>query len=155
MGSTGWPPSGDELFGPPAAGTARALDSTELAGIRRRLLLARNFSVRPRALPAEGWREMLEVAYRTYVADVAALLVDRRRMQEQLAALRRIAVAAEAALVEDHGERQEPALARLVEALKSAGYETTPASRRPSTAHSDDCAIWTGTACTCTDAVGL
>ena len=51
-----------------------------------------------------------------------ALLDDRRELLETIAALRRVAVAAEAALAESRAGQQAKRAADLVRALELAGY---------------------------------
>src|SRR6266568_2727482 len=68
------------------------------------------------------WHELLLQAHRTYVADVDALLEERRHLLETIAALRRVAVAAEAALFESRAGQQGKRLEALLRALEMAGY---------------------------------
>jgi hypothetical protein len=134
--TTGDPPSGEQLFGPPPAGQAKKLTAPELSGIRRRLMLKRETAddlgpmvEGPEACRKlwESWRGLLHIEKRTYVLDVAALLEDRHRLLEELAAHHRIATATEALFhesrVSEQGQRLSSAVKR---ALAMAGYDTRP-----------------------------
>jgi hypothetical protein len=72
----------------------------------------------------------LAEARRTYVADVGVLLDDRRELLETIAALRRVAVAAEAALAESRAGQEAKRAAELVRALEVAGYAGTSGEPR-------------------------
>ena len=77
------------------------LREPEITALRRRLLIARHLAgTSVEASPMADRHELLLQAHRTYVADVDALLEERRHLLETIAALRRVAVAAEAALFE-------------------------------------------------------
>jgi hypothetical protein len=94
------------------------LREPEIAALRHRVLLARHLAAH---VETHG-QGALQEARRTYVADVEALLADRRELLETIAALRRVAVAAEAALAERRAGQQAKRAAELVRALRIAGY---------------------------------
>ena len=98
------------------------LREPDIAAMRRRLVVARHLAAHGEASSAAHCRSALEEARRTYVTDVEALLEDRRELLETLAALRRVAVAAEAALAESRAGQQAKRAAELVRALQIAGY---------------------------------
>ena len=98
------------------------LREPDIAALRRRVLVARHLSSHVEVpATAECHNALVEVR-RTYVADVEALLEDRRELLETIAALRRVAVAAEAALAESRAGQQAKRAAELVRALELAGY---------------------------------
>src|SRR5438445_2684956 len=94
-----------------------------ITSLRQLFLIARHLA-RPyvEASPAADRNELLLQAHRTYVADVDALLEERRHLLETIAALRRVAVAAEAALFESRAGQQGKRLEALLRALEMAGY---------------------------------
>jgi hypothetical protein len=98
------------------------LQEPDIAALRRRVLMARHLAARVAASATADCQGALEEAHRTYVADVEALLHDRRELLETIAALRRVAVAAEAALAESRAGQQAKRAADLVRALELAGY---------------------------------
>jgi hypothetical protein len=104
-----------------SGGRSATLREPDIAALRRRLVVARHLAAHGEAAPA-NCRRVLEEARRTYVADVEALLEDRRELLETIAALRRVAVAAEAALAESRAGQQAKRAADLVRALQLAGY---------------------------------
>ena len=125
---------GEQFLERPAAGQAKRLTTAELSGIRRRLMLKRDADGHGPTLEVreacrelrDKWREVLRIEQRTYLLDVAALLEDRQRLLEELAAHHRIGTAAELLFHESRVSEQ----ARLVEALRRAlavaGYDTRP-----------------------------
>ena len=98
------------------------LRETDIAALRRRVLVARHLAAHPKGSTAEDCQGALEEARRAYVTDMQALLEDRRELLETIAALRRVAVAAEAALAESRAGHQAKRAAELVGALEVAGY---------------------------------
>ena len=99
------------------------LREPEIMALRRRLLIARHLAgTYAEASPTADRHELLLQAHRTYVADVEALLEERRHLLETIAALRRVAVAAEAALFESRTGQQGKRLEALLRALEMAGY---------------------------------
>ena len=98
------------------------LREPDIAALRRRVLVARHLSSHVEASAAAECQGALVEARRTYVTDVEALLDDRRELQETIAALRRVAVAAEAALAESRAGQQAKRAAELVRAPEVAGY---------------------------------
>lgn len=104
------------------------LRTPEIAALRRRVLMARHMAAYiGDSSPADCDRALRE-ARTAYVADVEALLEERRYLLETIAALRRVAVAAEAALFESRAGQQPKRLQDLVRALQVAGYATDSAS---------------------------
>ena len=101
------------------------LREPDIAALRRRVLVARHLTSHGDASATANCPGALAEARRTYVADVEALLEDRRELLETIAALRRVAVAAEAALAESRAGQQAKRAAELVRALKLAGYAQT------------------------------
>jgi hypothetical protein len=108
------------------------LREPDVATLRRRLLVARHQVAHVEASAAADCQGALAEARRTYVADVEALLEDRRELLESIAALRRVAVAAEAALAESRAGQQAKRAADLVRALEVAGYAQASAAARRS-----------------------
>jgi hypothetical protein len=108
------------------------LREPDLAALRRRLLVARHLAAHGEAAGTANCQGALDEARRTYVADVEALLEDRRELLETLAALRRVAVAAEAALAESRAGQQAKRAADLVRALQLAGYAPVSAGTQTS-----------------------
>jgi hypothetical protein len=104
------------------------LREPDIAALRRRVLVARHQVAHVEASAAADCRGALAEARRTYVADVEALLEDRRELLETIAALRRVAVAAEAALAESRAGQQAKRAAELVRALEVAGYAQASAA---------------------------
>jgi len=98
------------------------LREPDIAALRRRVLVAHHLAAHGEASATADRQGALEEARRTYVADIEALLEDRRELLETIAALRRVAVAAEAALAESRAGQQAKRAADLVRALKIAGY---------------------------------
>jgi len=99
------------------------LREPEITALRRRLLMARHqAATSAEASLTADWHELLLQAHRSYVADVDALLDERRHLFETIAALRRVAVAAEAALFESRAGQQGKRLEALLRALEMAGY---------------------------------
>jgi len=99
------------------------LREPEITALRRRLLMARHqAATSAEASLTADWHELLLQAHRTYVADIDALLEERRHLLETIAALRRVAVAAEAALFESRAGQQGKRLEALLRALEMAGY---------------------------------
>src|SRR5437868_6526168 len=72
------------------------LREPDIAALRRRVLVARHQVAYVEASATANCQGALAEARRTYLADVEALLDDRRELLETIAALRRVAVAAEA-----------------------------------------------------------
>jgi hypothetical protein len=98
------------------------LREPDIAALRRRVLVARHQVAHVEASATAECQGALVEARRTYVADVEALLDDRRELLQTIAALRRVAVAAEAALAESRAGQQAKRAADLVQLLKIAGY---------------------------------
>jgi hypothetical protein len=98
------------------------LREVDIAALRRRVLVARHLAAHVEASVTTDCQRVLAEARRMYVADVEALLEDRRELLETIAALRRVAVAAEAALAESRAGQQAKRAADLVRALELAGY---------------------------------
>src|SRR5687767_2814118 len=101
----------------------RLLTEPDLAALRQRLLLARQPDFDDdHVRHAANWRALLAQARRSYAADVGTLLAERRHLLEDLAALRRVVVVAEAAVRESRAGGGAERLAELVRALEIAGY---------------------------------
>src|SRR4051794_35929497 len=100
-----------------AGARSLALREPDIAALRRRVLVARHVAAHPEGSTTQDCQGALEAARRTYVADVQALLEDRRELLETIASLRRVAVAAEAALSESRASQQAKRAADLVRAL--------------------------------------
>ena len=98
------------------------LREPDIAALRRRVLVARHQAAQGEASATANCQGALEEAHRTYVTDVEALLDDRRELLETIAPLRRVAVAAEAALAESRAGQQAKRATDLVRALELAGY---------------------------------
>ena len=98
------------------------LREPEIAALRRRVVLARHLAAHGQASPTADCHEPLREARLSYVADVEALLDERRQLLETIALLRRVAVAAEAALLESRAGQQGKRLEDLLRALETAGY---------------------------------
>ena len=103
------------------AATIGRLDDVELAGVCD-IDEGRARELAGGAAVYTDWHELLVQAHRSYVADVDALLEGRRHLFETIAALRRVAVAAEAALFESRAGQQGKRLEALLRALEMAGY---------------------------------
>jgi len=103
------------------AGSA-TLREPDIAALRRRVLVARHLAAHPEGPAMQDCQGALEAVRRTYVADVEALLEDRRELLETIASLRRVAVAAETALAESRAGQQAKRAAELMRALEVAGY---------------------------------
>jgi hypothetical protein len=108
------------------------LREADIAALRRRILVARHLAAQVEATAASDCQGALAEARRTYVADVEALLEDRRELLETIAGLRRVAVAAEAALAESRAGQQAKRAADLVRALEMAGYAQVSAAAQTS-----------------------
>ena len=90
--------------------------------------MARHQAAQVESSAAAECQGALVEAHRTYVADVEALLEDWRELLETITALRRVAVAAEAALAESRTGQQAKRAAELVRALELAGYAQASAA---------------------------
>jgi hypothetical protein len=99
-----------------------------IAALRRRVLVARYLAAHAEASAAADCQGALAEARRTYVADVEALIEDRRELLETIAALRRVAVAAVAALAETRAGQHTKRATELVRALEVAGHAQTSAA---------------------------
>ena len=108
------------------------LREPEVAALRRRVLVARHQVAHVEASATADCQGVLVEARWTYIADVEALLEDRRELLETIAVLRTVAVAAEAALAESRAGQQAKRAADLVRALELAGYAQTSAAARVS-----------------------
>ena len=106
------------------------LREPEIAALRRRVLLARHLAAHVQASPSADGQGPLREARLSYAADVEALLDERRQLLEVIAVLRRVAVAAEAALLESRAGQQGKRLQDLLRALESAGYAQRGAATR-------------------------
>ena len=106
------------------------LRAPEIAALRRRVLVARHQMSYVEVPANANCERTLAEAHRTYVTDVEILLEDRRELLETIAALRRVAVTAEAALAESRVGQQAKRAAELVRALEAAGYAGTSATVR-------------------------
>jgi hypothetical protein len=104
------------------------LREPDIAALRRRVLVARHLATHVEASAAADCQGALAEARGTYVTDVEALLEDRRELLETIAALRRVAMAAEAALAESRAGQQAKRAAELVRALEVAGYAQASAA---------------------------
>jgi hypothetical protein len=74
----------------------------------------------------ESWRELLRLEQRTYLLDTTALLEDRHRLLEELAAHHRIAAAVEALVRQSRVSKQGQHVEALRRALAMAGYDERP-----------------------------
>jgi hypothetical protein len=108
------------------------LREPDIAALRRRVVVARHLAAHAEASATVDCQGALAEARRTYVADVEALLEDRHELLETIAALRRVAVAAEAALAESRAGQQAKRAAELVRALEVAGYAQASDAARAS-----------------------
>lgn len=113
---------------PETGARSATLREPDIATLRRRLLVTRHLAVHGESSAMPNSQGALEEARRMYVADVEALLDDRRELLETIAALRRVAVAAEAALAESRTGQQAKRAADLVRALQVAGYAQASAA---------------------------
>jgi len=113
-------------------GAGLTLRERDIAALRRRVLVAGHLAAHPNGSTSQDCQGALKEARRMYVADVQALLEDRRELLETIAALRRVAVAAEAALAESRASHQAKRAADLVSALEVAGYGKVRAAARES-----------------------
>ena len=106
---------------PETGARSATLREPDIAALRRRVLVARHQAAQGEASATANCQGALEEPHRTYVTDVEALLDDRRELLETIAPLRRVAVAAEAALAESRAGQQAKRAADRVQALKLAG----------------------------------
>ena len=113
-------------------GRSSTLREADLAALRRRVLVARHLAAHGEVSAAAECQGALVETRRTYVADVEALLDERCELLQTIAALRRVAVAAEAALAESRTGQQAKRAAELVRALELAGYAEASAAARAS-----------------------
>jgi hypothetical protein len=109
------------------------LREPDVAALRQRLMVARHLVAHAEASGTGDCRELLLRSRESYARDIDALLAERRELLETIAALRRVAVAAEAALAESRAKRQPERVATLVSALAVAGYTPRPTEVVPLT----------------------
>jgi hypothetical protein len=109
---------------------ALRLRASDIAALRRRILVARHQATHVEVSAKAHCERALAEAHRTYVVDVEVLLEDRRELLETIAGLRRVAVAAEAALAESRAGKQAKRATELVRALEVTGYGPPRAPRR-------------------------